>query len=227
MYKKFLNDIYNFVFPPFCPCCGSKQQDDKIICDMCEGELTTAEKSDLKRHYNEYFVETGKIKKLFSLYIFVKDSPIQSLIHKLKYENKFRIGLQLGYMWARRFEGSEELTDLDYIIPVPLFHTKKAERGYNQSYYFALGIKKVLGIKIGSRMLKRRRATDTQTNLSKQQRIINVKGAFKVKNKRRLIGKNILLFDDVITTGSTVNECARVLSEAGVKSIIAGSIALA
>jgi predicted amidophosphoribosyltransferase len=76
-------------------------------------------------------------------------------------------------------------------------------------------------------MLKRRRATDTQTNLSKQQRIINVKGAFKVKNKRRLIGKKILLFDDVITTGSTVNECARVLSEAGVKSIIAGSIALA
>jgi ComF family protein len=117
--------------------------------------------------------------------------------------------------------------NINYIIPVPLHTLRRAERGYNQSYYIAKGLKSVLKIEILENLLKRRRFTDSQTHLSITERSENVKDAFVLKKNKKISGKNILLLDDVITTGATISECGKLLISGGAVKVFAVSVALA
>ena len=117
----------------------------------------------------------------------------------------------------------DTFSDIDLIVPVPLHHLKKAERGYNQSYYIARGISKSTNIKIEENILKRIRFTQSQTKMNLEERRLNIENAFKV----RKILRNILIVDDVITTGATVNECGKVLKKAGANEVYAASVAIA
>jgi ComF family protein len=113
------------------------------------------------------------------------------------------------------------------IIPVPLHPVKKAERGYNQSYYIAKGLSLITGIPLNNKVLKRVRFTETQTALSMTERRDNIKGAFSLKRGVSLSGKTVIILDDVITSGSTVSECGRVLLKGGAQKVYAVSAALA
>ena len=117
--------------------------------------------------------------------------------------------------------------NFDLIVPIPLHHLKKAERGYNQSFYIAKGVRKILNIKVSDRIVKRIKYTESQTTMNISEREENIYGAFKVKLKNSISGKNILLIDDVITTGATISECGKILLEAGANRIYAASIAIA
>ena len=117
--------------------------------------------------------------------------------------------------------------DIDIIIPVPLHHLKKAERGYNQSEFIVKGLSDKLNIPYSTKALKRVRYTETQTAFNLGEREKNISNAFKVRNKKKILGKNILVVDDVITTGSTIKECGKALLESGAKSVYACSIAIA
>jgi ComF family protein len=145
----------------------------------------------------------------------------------LKYNGKFSIGFFLGKILADALKDKFNEWEFDYIVPVPLHHLKRAERGYNQSDFIARGIKSIIKIPINAKILIRTRFTESQTNLNMQERNENMKNAFSVKRKKLLKGKTILLIDDVITTGATISECGRILLENGAVKVYAASVAIA
>ncbi|MGK9476108.1 ComF family protein [Melioribacter sp. OK-6-Me] len=217
-----LIDFIDFLLPRFCLHCKIKLNDnEKYLCKECNNSL---------HRISIPLSSLNKIESLSdyrTLYLFEKEMPVQSLIHNLKYNGIFRIGIYLGKTMGEEYKNIfMNEWHIDSIVPVPLYHSKQAERGYNQSYYIAKGIKSATGINV-SKVLKRIRYTQSQTELTLSERMLNVKGAFKIKRFKKVTGKSLLLVDDVITTGSTVNECASVLLEAGANKVYATSIAVA
>ena len=145
----------------------------------------------------------------------------------MKYEKKFNVGIFLGKTLANKINSNRPDWKIDLIIPIPLHQLKKAERGYNQSFYIAKGIGKILDIPFSDRVVKRIKYTESQTTMTLNEREENISGAFKVINRNSVNGKTILIIDDVITTGATISECGKVLLEAGAKNIYAASVAIA
>jgi ComF family protein len=132
----------------------------------------------------------------------------------------------MGISMGKKMFGSEKY---DLIIPVPLHKGRMRERGYNQSYLISEGLSRVLNIPVKAGILIRSRYTDSQTTLSREGRIENVSGAFEIKSKHipEIEGRRILLLDDVITTGSTTESCAKTLKENGAKTVTAVSLGIA
>jgi ComF family protein len=151
----------------------------------------------------------------------------QNLIHELKYKKQFLIGNYLGRLINSELNEYIKSWEADLIIPVPLHQLKKAERGFNQSFYIAKSLSKETGIPVKHKLLKRVKYTQSQTKLNMEGRKANIEGVFKVKNPKEVKNKNIILLDDVITTGSTMNECAKTLQSKGAGEIFALSVALA
>lgn len=143
--------------------------------------------------------------------MFTKDGYLQTLIHELKYKQKPFIGELIGSVFGADLLQSDFINTIDYVVPVPLHPIKKAQRGYNQAEAFAQGLSKATSIPISVDELVRIIHNPTQTKLSKTQRWENVEGIFKVINKAVFENKHVLLVDDVITTGSTIEACARAL----------------
>ena len=149
------------------------------------------------------------------------------MIHALKYEENKEVGIYLGEQIAYEIESSQFFNSIDYIIPVPLHPKKEKIRGYNQSLYIAKGIKEILKIKIDSKSLQRKVNTESQTKKNKYSRWENVGQVFELIDKNRLSNKHILLVDDVVTTGSTLESCISTLEQSeGIKVSIV-TIALA
>ena len=149
------------------------------------------------------------------------------MIHALKYEENKEVGIYLGEQIAYEIESSQFFNSIDYIIPVPLHPKKEKIRGYNQSLCIAKGIKEILKIKIDSKSLQRKVNTESQTKKNKYSRWENVGQVFELIDKNRLSNKHILLVDDVVTTGSTLESCIETLQQTeGIKVSIV-TIALA
>lgn len=226
--ENYFNSFFDFFLPRFCAACKTKLlPGENIICVKCLTNIHFAEDQRIQHEFDRKFKTNGFIKDFTSLYVFERSKEFQELIHQLKYNKRFRIGLFIGNRIA--FEKTELINNwkIDLIIPVPLHHLKKAERGYNQSYFIAKGLATSLNLKATESVIKRVRYTESQTLKNIHERQENVSGAFKIKRKKNIKGKNILLVDDVITTGATINECARQLLENGAKNIYAISAAIA
>lgn len=226
--KSFTNSFIDFILPKFCLSCKAKiLSDNKLLCSRCLNNISFATEDILEFQYKRSFAEDGYIEDFRSLYRFEKDSSLQDVLHNLKYNKKFAIGIYLGKRIATNFYDTFISWELDYLVPVPLHQIKKADRGYNQSFYISKGLSKIFHLPIKQHVLKRVRFTNTQTLLNIEERRLNVENAFQVKREKTFRGKNILIVDDVITTGSTVNECAKILKQNGANKIYAASAALA
>ena len=221
----FYQEIINFVLPPICLSCERLLKNgSKYLCKNCEDSIIRIDNSigitlsQLNRD--------DPVSKVYSLFLFKEDTPIQTLIHELKYGQLRGIGKYYG-----KILGDELLkkSNAEYIIPVPLHISKKRERGYNQSDFICDGISDALNIQTLKKCLRRTRFTQTQTKLSREERKQNVSGAFELREKYKntIHKKNIIIVDDVITTGSTILECAKVLKNAGCGEITVCSLALA
>ena len=145
----------------------------------------------------------------------------------MKYENNFRVGETLGQLLGDKLLNEMPIRNLDLIIPVPLHHLKKSERGYNQSFYISKGVNSKLKLVLDKRSVKRIKYTKTQTSMNMKEREKNISGAFKVKSITNISGKNILIIDDVITSGNTVSEFGKTLKENGAATIYTASLAIA
>jgi len=180
--------------------------------------------NDFTRQYSRF----GFIDGLLSLFYFEKDKAIHKILHSIKYNNRFQTGVYFGKLLGAEYKDFLISENFNYIIPVPLHHLKKAERGYNQSEYISKGVSKTTGLRYRNDIIKRVKYTRSQTTLTIEERRENISNAFKLcAGKEKIIkGSNILLFDDVITTGVTTAECAKVLKQAGAKKVYASSIAL-
>ncbi len=223
----FLSELSDFLFPRFCLTCNEKlNTNQKYFCLGCSKELKEAETHFIKKEYQRKFASDNIISGLFSLYVFEADQPIQDIIHHLKYGKRFRAGIFLGKQVGEKLLKVFPESNIDIFIPVPLFHSKEAERGFNQSDFIARGISKVYGKPVKTDILKRVKNTKTQTKLNITERMENMDGAFIISNPEIIRGKTIAMADDVITTGATIKECAKVLKQNGAKDVFAVSVAI-
>jgi len=164
-----------------------------------------------------------RIEKAAAFSYYTRDSRIRKMIHELKYKGAGDIGSELGRIYAVSLRSSKFLDDIDMIIPVPLHPSKKRQRGFNQSDKISQGISAVSGLPVDTGLLIRKTGTKTQTRKSRYDRWTNVRDIFLVTDEDKLKGRHILLVDDVITTGSTIEACAgEILKSEGTKvSVVA------
>jgi ComF family protein len=210
-----LNDFLSLIFPKVCAACGkSLFKKEESICTYCFYHLPKT---------NFHLYEDNPVIKLFwgranifsasSLYSFSKGSKVQHLIHQLKYRGKKEIGVSLGKYYGRELKMSPLFSPVNMVIPVPLHPKKLKKRGYNQSETFAQGLAESMKAENGSEFLIRTHASETQTRKSRFARWENVEEIFKVVSPEKIQGKHILLVDDVVTTGSTLEACANKILE--------------
>ncbi len=220
----------DFFLPRVCPSCEANlTSSEEAICNKCLSAIRKISEENITAEYNRKFREEGYVDKMLPYCYFERDKEVQNIIHSIKYKQRFQNGIYFGKKIGEAEAGYFASVKFDLIIPVPLHHLKKAERGYNQSVYIAKGLAKQIGVKVNNKIIKRSRYTKSQTTLSITERKRNMRGAFIInKNKLKEIkGKKIIILDDVITTGVTVAECAKILKRAGAQTVVAVSIALA
>jgi ComF family protein len=218
--------IFDFFLPRICPGCNKKLSiGEELVCDDCLSSILVADNDRLQAEYDRNFGSTQVIKEFYAKYVFETDKTLQQIIHALKYNQRFKLGIYLGKIIAEGLKPKN--WQIDVIVPVPIHHLKKAERGFNQSDYIAKGLSKELNIPYSTKLIKRVRHTESQTKLNMNERALNVADAFKIKNSKGIQGKNILIVDDVCTTGATLLECGIALHKAGANSVYASSIAIA
>jgi ComF family protein len=223
-----LSSILDFFLPKYCAGCNKKlNAGEPQVCNDCLGDILTADYNRLESEYDRKFKSTGYVQDLFSLFVFESEGTLQNIIHSFKYGKRFHIGILLGKKLAQSILDKINSWQIDLIVPVPLHHLKKAERGFNQSDFIVRGLSDSLKIPYSDKVIKRIRFTESQTKLDLEERGQNVSDAFKVKQKKIIADKNILIVDDVITTGATINECAKALMENGASNIYACSLAIA
>jgi len=226
--KYFANNLFDFILPRFCCSCKTKlSANQDTMCDNCLSKIQRSTSTRLQREYERKFLNSKIISDFFSPFVFEKDKELQHAIHALKYDKRFPVGIFLGKVLAVELKSSKTNWNFDLIIPIPLHQLKKAERGYNQAYYIAKGVGSILKVRVSDRSVKRIKYTESQTTMNLNEREENISGAFKVNKKIFVRGKNILLLDDVITTGATISECGKILLEAGASKVYAASIAIA
>ncbi|QQS37061.1 MAG: ComF family protein [Ignavibacteriales bacterium] len=226
--RKNLNRFLDFVLPRFCVHCSKKLlTEEYFICTGCHEELKIPDDEFIKSEFNRKFADKNIVSGFSSAFVFEKDGVLQSMIHSLKYNQNFKIGVYLGKLTALELQSKLDLWKPDMLVPVPLHTLKKTERGYNQSFYIANGISSVTGIPVSKSVIKRIRFTQSQTTMNLEERQENISGAFKCVDSKKVSGKKIILVDDVITTGATTNEAAASLLASGAEKIYAVSSAIA
>ena len=210
-----LDDLISLVYPRICLACGnSLVKSEQVICTSCNFHLPkTNFHLERENMVSKLFWGRVNIQNAASYYYFQKGSKIQHLIHQLKYNNRKEVGIYIGKQYGAELKNSQLFGNIDLIIPVPLHKKKLKRRGYNQSDIFAEGLADSLNVKVYKDILFRAVDTDSQTRKSKFSRWENVKEIFQINNKDILKGQHILLADDVVTTGATIEACATTLLE--------------
>jgi len=219
------NHIFDFFLPRICPGCNKKLSvEEEPVCVECLSSILIADEERINSEYKKNFGVDKVITNFHSKYVFETDKSLQHIIHSLKYQKQFKLGVFLGKLLAEGLKLKD--WPIDLIVPVPIHHLKKAERGYNQSDYIVKGLSKGLNIPYSTKSLKRTKYTESQTGLHINERAKNVVNAFKVWKPKKIVDKNILLVDDIITTGATTQECARALVNGGAKIVYACSVGI-
>ena len=222
-------DFICLFFPRICAACGNNlMKNEELICLSCEYHLP---------HTNFHLSSDNPVHALFlgkvplasaTAYLyFNKGSKVQHLIHQLKYKGRKDIGIWLGKQYGNELKTSSYFNAVQLIIPIPLHEKRLKQRGYNQSEQFAIGLGASMSIPVISDTLYRNKETATQTKKSRFSRWQNVAEVFTVRNPASLEMKHILLVDDVITTGATLESCICTLSSIKGIRISVATIAVA
>lgn len=225
----FFQDLIQVLFPKYCCHCGDiLSHANFFICTNCNAQLAPTDFFKVK--HNELFENLSFIPNLHAataLFYFQKQGVVQSLIHQIKYNRKPEIGIWLGKWLGKLINEHPFDHKIDWVIPVPLHKDKLKKRGYNQVSLFGKAIAQNIGAKLHEDVLIRDKMSDSQTHKNKHERYISVKNAFSVKSGITFENINVLIVDDVITTGATLEGCSKALQNAGAKSISVASIAYA
>ncbi|MEL6533941.1 MAG: ComF family protein [Bacteroidota bacterium] len=224
-----LKDFVNLFFPRYCLACrGPVVQGDHILCTSCVVDLPrTQYHEDPDNPVARKFYGLLPLSHAFGYLHFAKGGQIQTLLHQLKYENRPEVGEILGRWYGSELkeEGYDEQFDL--IVPIPLHASKQRKRGYNQSDAIAKGLSEGLGIPWSADTLKRTRHTHTQTRMSRAERYANMASVFTVAEPNSVQNQRVLLIDDVVTTGATLQACGEVLVAAKPQSLSIAALAVA
>jgi ComF family protein len=230
--RELLNDVSDIIFPPQCLACAEiiNLPESRVFCPPCQEKISFITGSICpicgmpflespagshicgncltnKPYYNQARSVAGF------------ETVIMDTIHKFKYGRRVSSGNALGSFMADFSFPDLDFSEYSLLVPVPLHIKRLRERGFNQSLLLAKELGKKHKLPVNFSLLKRCRFTLTQTGLNRNEREKNIKGAFIVTDKKKIAGENIILIDDVYTTGATINECARVLMKAGAQRV--------
>lgn len=227
--KAIFRDIIAQVYPNLCLCCGKNHiHIQGILCLQCHLNLPkTGDHLNQKNLFTERLWGRLPFVSCAALYQYFKGSDTQQLIHRLKYQRHPEVGVALGEYYGRQLKSSPYFSDVECIVPVPLHPRKQRMRGYNQSAEFAKGLAKTMEIPYYPNGLVRNIFTKTQTQKTRFERYDNVLRVFEVGNRKKLEGKHILLVDDVLTTGATLEACGVALLELPSVRLSMSTIAIA
>jgi ComF family protein len=224
------DDFISLLFPRLCYACGNHLlRNENLICTECYVVIPrTNYHIEDENPVAQLFWGRCLLEKAAAFSYYNKGSRIRNLIHNLKYKGIKEIGYELGRIYGLSLKASGFTTDIDIIIPVPLHPSKMRIRGFNQSDTISEGLADVTGLFIDTNALVRTKVSATQTKRSRYERWTNVEGIFRVTDPEIIRGRHILLVDDVITTGSTIESCANeLLKVEGVKvSVVALAFAV-
>ena len=207
--RRLVDDLGSLIYDDGCIICGRSMGGELgSICLKCRFEMpTTRYLYSSNNPVKEHFEMIASIVEASSYLYFRTDDRWRKMIHRLKYQGEWRLGLTFGELYGAELKSSGLYNDVDLVVPVPLHVMKYLKRKYNQSEYIAEGIAKELGIKVDRRSLYRRRNNPSQTRQHASERWLNVSDLFAVRNPERLENRHILLVDDVLTTGATLSAC--------------------
>ena len=208
-----IKDCAGLFFPDVCYSCGnSLYKNEKVLCTRCYLHMPeTNFHNDPDNPVARVFWGRVPIRAATALYFYKKGGSVQQLIHQLKYRGHKEIGLHLGNLLGGEIKRQPLFEGIDCIVPVPLHRKKKRTRGFNQAELIGIGISQVLGIPVDVEHVVRTVASETQTRKGRYTRWENVGQIFRVKDGPVLAGKHVLVVDDVITTGATMEACLQAL----------------
>ncbi len=222
----YVKNFLSLIYPVGCELCAcSLVEGEDCICSTCWYELPKTDfHHDAENPLTRIFWGRVEIETGTALFYYQKGGKVQDLIHRLKYKGRQEIGHYLGKRLGQYILASPLYQKLDCIVPVPLHPLRRRKRGFNQSETFGEGLSKVLDIPLNNNALQRISATSTQTRRRRFMRWENVESVFDLHTPESLENKNILLVDDVITTGSTMEACAQTLLSAKGANIFMAAI---
>ena len=222
--------LVDFFFPPRCPFCGASSEDGHRPCPLCLSQIHFSShprcprcglsfETDLGEDHlcsgciseERYFARARSIATYGGL--------MAEVISRFKYRNASYLARPLSALLTEYRDPDFSFSSFDLVLPVPLHPQRLRKRGFNQSNLLARWIGRVHSIPLDFTTLRRIRATQPQTQLSGPERITNIRGAFQVQRPQVVAEKNLLLIDDVFTTGATVQECSKVLLKAGASQV--------
>lgn len=212
-----INDFGELFFPKLCvSCAGRLVSQEKYLCFECWRDLpVTNFHTNPENKVAQLFWGRVAIENATAFFTYKKGSNYQHLIHFVKYKGMKELGMETGRRFGFVLAQATYFNNVDVIVPVPLHPKKQKLRGYNQSEWIALGIAQTLQKPVSANNLKRNLHTSTQTKKNRFERWQNVEGIFEVARPDEFFGKHILLIDDVVTTGSTLEACAFQLLKIG------------
>lgn len=233
---KLKNYLNNLIFPPKCIACncniplGSSAMfcyecskayfpNTKTTCKVC-GKPIAENRDDTCN-----ICKNNKIYYIKNVSRYLYNGCVKDGILNMKFKNRQWIAFEFGKVLLKTIEAEYSNIKFDYILYVPMTPLSELKRGFNQSFEMAQIISKKLGIPVATKVLYKKAGVKTQSGLKYKERVQNVKNAFIVRNSHLLTDKIILLVDDVFTTGSTVNECARVLKRNGAMAVYSATVA--
>ncbi len=223
------SSLAGLFFPERCAVCGNVlQRQEEVLCTACYYKLPVT-RFHLSPENPVYDIFKGRMPLVSatSFLFFSKGGETQRLVHQLKYKGKKEVGLYLGRLLGNQLNDAPAFRRADYIVPVPLHPQKEHVRGYNQSLLIAEGMAGRLPAKVVGDVLYRRVHSATQTRKSRYERWENVKDIFEVRKGERLAGKRVILVDDVITTGATLEACGKMLLQIPGLTLCIASLAYA
>lgn len=211
--KRSSDSLLNLFFPDLCAGCNEPlSRGEEILCIRCLFELPETGFHLLKDNpVAQIFTGRVPLNAATACYYFHKNAAIQHIIHRFKYHHRKDVAVYMGRKMGNMLRQSTDFSDVDTIIPIPLHAIKRQLRGYNQSDLLCRGIGEVMHAPVQYDGLRRIIPTETQTKKSRPERWQNVKDAFEVLHPEMISGKHLLLVDDVVTTGATLEACANVL----------------
>ena len=217
---RMLEKLISILYPPRCVFCRALLDagTEVEICEKCYNKLPFMD-DEVLRAYKGFKYCDGVV------CVFKYDGIVKESLIRYKYYGKPGYCRAYGILLAKKVKKMTNIGDFDIIISVPLYKSRMGSRGYNQSFLISKMLSGHTGVKEGSGLVSRVRDTGTQSLLKRRQRIVNVKDAFKITDAAKVRGKSVLLVDDILTTGSTLDECGRALKEAGALKVTAAVIA--
>jgi len=225
--RAYLSSFISLIYPRICVSCQRTLVDqEENLCLHCLSDLPLT-------HYHEQtnnplvekMISVPHLKNVYTFIKYEKGGIAQKLLHELKYKGNKEIGLMLGQMFADHVSKHLDIAQIDFIIPIPLHKSKLRKRGFNQAAVIAHGFGIQIGLPVNEKVLIRTVKSKTQTKKGKTDRWINVENLFEAATPELIKGQSILIMDDVITTGATIEMAAVALTKCNPRHIYLASIA--